>query len=861
MNSGRTAYGIVCLMSALVSGAAITFIDADTEKGRIDRLVVTPEGTPWVLVETPRVEQNYSAFRLLCWDGQALRAPVPEVRLVGAVYSASFFGGSDRDAWLAFMPDRALSGQGRLLKLGKGTIEASDSFRKASAGRDSEIYVARDGRVFNWGESFLACRQTNGVWTRAEAALPLNHQAVLPAIVEREGEICFFVSPMLYRVGPDGSVSGQRVPGAPAGDRNAYAHRWGSNRIAVWPGGFGQPVNAFDIATLQRVTWPAELTELRVWGATAFSTRDGTLWLSRIEDQAPSTVLLRPDVLRPVVWRDVPFPAARVGPGGGATVFECADGTVASGLEGLMLIAPDGKTKRLGWEYGLNGSSSDLQEDREKRLWFVNDGRAVIFNRGLPLGEGAGKTRWEEVAVNGDTWLFQPQPGEIACFAKNEPVLLRWNGREWRRQALPFDPYGYKLHRTDDRGVIWVGRTAGSPWYRIDSEGVRSLPDEASAKAAALAEGARRFVGNCGAASEITNDPAFSGGFFHYAKRADGSFDRAPAVRTFEGHRITVGMAGTPFVNDYLMRVCEDGAGNLWALVSPPHEVRPFKSPTGEIGVMSQRVRLFRYTPDSRELAFAAPAPATCGRSLVLPLKPGAAPRQRVLFSRVEEMPWERFGDGAPHACFRFPTNGVYHCQVIAFDHGGKIPADVSFTVTAGMELPETQRDGPETAEPVWVTAHPWYPPAHAVPTIGGGAVRLLWKAAGEEAWHPLDPVCGLSVAALRRGKQTLLFSAEEEGFWRDPTPLRLEACLTLSLDDYLACLIEGLSSADPSVRVRAKQALGDCLPEAHERIAELERMAGRGDRIREGLRVLSSRPQKIPNPSSLLRLKKGGQE
>lgn len=856
--------GVVCLMPVCAFGNAFTFIDADTENSRINRLIITPEGTPWVLVETPRVRQNYSAFRLMYWDGHTLKSPLPEVQTIGAVCSASFFGGSERNAWLALMPDPKSEGQGRLLKLGKGRIEASDTFRRGSSGRDSEIYVARDGRVFNWGESFLACRQTNGVWTRAEAALPFNHRAVLPVIQERGEEVCFFVSPMLYNVAPDGSVSGQQVPKTPAGDRNAYAYLWEPNRIAVWSN--QKPVIVFDTTTLQQITCPPELAKLNVWGAETFSTRDGTLWLcqNHPDGRPASTVLLRPGLLQPTVWKDVPFPPTRVAIGGGLTVLECSDGTVASGQEGLVLISPEGETKRLGWEYGLSGPSTDLLEDSEGRLWFVNNGRVVIFNRSLPLGEGsAGKTRWEEVAASSSTWLFQPQPGEIAYFAKDEPVLLRWNGRELRRQDLPFDPYAYKLHRTDDRGVIWVGRTAGSPWYRIDSESVQSLPDEAAAKAAALAEGARQFVGNCGAASEVTNDLVVSGGFFHYAERAENFLAKALIVRTFEDHQITVGMTETPFAGDYPMRICEDVAGGVWFLVSSPYNIQAFKSQTGEVGMRSKSARLFHYTPDSSELAFAAPAPATCGRSLNLPLKPEATQRHRVRFSRVAGMPWERLGNSVTHVCFRFPTNGVYNCQVIAFDYGGKIPGDASVTVTACMELPETQPNDPEPPESVWITAHPWYPPVHAVPTIGGGTDRVVWQAMGEEVWHPINPTRGISLAALKRGKQTLLFSAEEEGFWRDPTPLRLEVCVALSLDDYLACLIAEQYAADPVDRARAQQALCDCLPAARERIAELERMAGRSDLIREGLQVLSSPPQQqqLQQPSDILRIQEGNRK
>ena len=160
IKSACITLGMASLASCLAHDSAFTFLDADEPDSKIDRLAFTPEGDLWAMVETPRAERNDSLFRLRYWDGRTWNTPAPDVSTLGSVFSASFFGGSDRDAWLAVMPNRRLEGQGRLFKLGKGRIEAADTFWKVSPGRDSEIYVARDGRVFNWGESFLSCRQT-----------------------------------------------------------------------------------------------------------------------------------------------------------------------------------------------------------------------------------------------------------------------------------------------------------------------------------------------------------------------------------------------------------------------------------------------------------------------------------------------------------------------------------------------------------------------------------------------------------------------------------------------------------------------------------------------------------------------------
>lgn len=857
MNITRTLMNSLFLSGmtpCFLFGGALTFFSNPADDYRANRLVLTQSGTPWVVFKTPSDMPGYSLLRLRYWDGQAWKAPEPEINATGMTYSASFFGGSDRDAWLALMPDPQGSGQGTLLKLGEGRIEATDTFHKWSPARDSEIYVARDGRVFNWGESFLACRQTNGVWSRFEAALPLNHHAVPAVMHEHEGNVWFFASPMLYRVGPDGKMSEWRIPSLPAGDRNTYAHRWGNNRIVVWPGDHRKSTTAFDIGTLQAVVWPPQLKKLNVWGKSAFSTRDGTLWLSRSDGQAASTVLLRPDTLQPVEWTNVPFPNRRTRLEGGVAAIECTDGTVVSGTDALVMIGAEGKTRRIGWESGLSGPSSDLQEDRNKRLWFINGARVAVFDPTRPLEIEAAKAQWEEVDVNGDTWLFQPRPGEIACFAKNSPELMRWDGHMWQRQSLPFDPHGYTLHRVDDRGVIWVGRTSGSEWFGIDEHQVRRYPDEAAAKAAALADGATRFTGNCGATPENTNDVVVSGGSFHYPNRDNGYFeDEAEPVREFEGLRLRVSTVATPIANEYVMRMCEDKAKNLWFLVSPPHEIRTFKSPTGEIGVNSTRVRLFRYKPDAHHLEFAVAPPPVCGRTLEIPLKDGTPlPRQRVVLFSVEGLPWVRLSNHAPTLRFRFPTNGTYICRAISFDYGGKVPGETSFTVKAQMDLPETQYDGTMQPDLLLVTSSPWYPPIRALPALGGGPVRLAWRPEGEEDWHPVQPWQGINVAMLKRGRQTLLFRAEEEALWCDPSPLRVEALVTIPLEEYLLCLQNELWSNDLAVRRRARESFRDCVPEAKERLAELRMLAERHTRVEMGIHTLS--PPRIDDVSRSVR-------
>ncbi|MDD5708611.1 MAG: hypothetical protein PHR35_22060, partial [Kiritimatiellae bacterium] len=236
----------------------------------------------------------------------------------------------------------------------------------------------------------------------------------------------------------------------------------------------------------------------------------------------------------------------------------------------------------------------------------------------------------------------------------------------------------------------------------------------------------------------------------------------------------------------------------------------------------------------------AAPPPVTCGRTLDVPLQAGTAWRQRVHLARLGDGHWERVPSGRTQvAHFRFPSAGNHRCEVIAFDYGGRVPGAASFTVASAFDLPETLRtDASTSGDTASVDAHPWYPPVRAVPSPEGRTVRLAWRHEGEEDWKTVEPGVGLSVAEIGRGEKTLLFCAEEDGFWRDPSPLRLPVRLTLPLDAYLGALQQTLVTG-PEPPDWALRALRACAPEARTRLDELRELAGRRARIEDGLRRL----------------------
>ena len=783
---------LACYLGVLLlaggGAAAFTAIEADNVHVGVEWLAVTPTGTPWAVVKDGEREGRPPVRWLRYWDGKAFRQPeirdsgypeAPDVHIAAtsrvlssdhasahatfatagrcvfagrdvcvtdATFTVRFVGGGDRDAWAIVRPYSGVEGQGYLIQLGThgtGICETVPMPHWATE-LPAPLYVARDGRVFHWGSSFLAVRGTNGVWRRSAAVLPSGggNPHSLALVFERDGDVWIFVSPMLYRVDADCGVTGRLVPDTPVSARNPVAHCWGDDRIVAWTGDYPPHARAFDIETLAPVPWPSFPAAWDVREAPVFVRRDGTVWLTRYSNQK-AVVAVPPGATRPHEIPGVPFPHPRCEHGRGTTALACADGTIFSGSDGVTLIAPDLTVRRYDWRHGLAGPSTDVQQTPDGRVWFLNNGRIVSFDPAREPRSLPGGGCWEQVAELADV---------------------------------------------------------------VEMTG--------------------------------TNHPARTGGFFRYPRRDAHSIYGWETYRLFEGTAIPIVLVGTPIVGEQIMHIEEDEAGSLVFLSS--QNAHPIIAEDGKVGLRSDRARRFRYTPPCG-VAATAPPPATSGRELTLPLDPGAAWRQRVHLARTGDGAWELIpASQTPVARFRFPSAGRQTCEVIAFDYGGRVPGALTFTVQAAFDLPETRRrDGGVPDALVDVNAHPWHPPVRAVPSSAGVNLRLVWRPEDETEWRPLNPG-GVSVVAIGRGERTLLFSAEENGIWRDPSPLRLRVRVALPFDAYLDALQQDLRVyPQPDWAVRA---LRECGPAARARLNELAEMAARRKHIEEALHLLGSR-------------------
>ena len=121
-------------------------------------LKIDRSGFPWLLAD------NHVYF----FNGQAFER-VPREQLSSSRYTDKLFGGPDRGLYLTQADNRDFRGQIFRLDAGKEKrFEEVTSFYYDTATWPSRVFVSQDGRLFNWGERFLAVFDGQ-TWKRIEA--------------------------------------------------------------------------------------------------------------------------------------------------------------------------------------------------------------------------------------------------------------------------------------------------------------------------------------------------------------------------------------------------------------------------------------------------------------------------------------------------------------------------------------------------------------------------------------------------------------------------------------------------------------------------------------------------------------------
>lgn len=769
---------------------------------RVVKLAINKAGTPWVLARKvlSDIHHNYD-YRLLYYKDQQLIPCTPPISFNGSIGTCNLYGGRDRDAWLAY---RRGEQNGCLINLGTDKTERQITFISDSRDREPEIYVAKDGRVINWGASFLAVFGQTGQWQRREANLPHNDCRNPPLIFEINNRVYCFVTPYLYITEPGGKTKEIKIKGAPEVAKQSSAFRWGTDKIVVWYSGFNErEPHAFDIFSGNPVVFP-KFEGKRHLRAAIFSTKDGTLWFNddiyrSHTDVERRTALLAPGASQYTLCKGLRCPERNCTIGFDLTeiLFERKDGLIISGEDGITLIDQSGSTKKYGADYGLTGVASDIHEDHKDNLWFVMNGK--LCNIADPSRHTPKQitSPWEEFEIQPGTWLFQPAPGEIAYFAKGKSLLKKWDGYKWSEQAMPITP---------------VDATA--------------------------------------------YDNAFTGGTFSYPPQKKGSFNNAPVYRDIGNEKMRMRLDASPLPDAFPMSICEDKAGNVWFLAALPFNIRTFETPSGGIGMRSDDLRLFKFTPANLPDSLLMNPPKSCERALVQRLNTSGFESTPTIFGRVGSDNWRKFDHATNELLFLFPSNGTYTCELCAFDNGIRFKGSRSFSITATVQLPDT-RITEAANNTLCLDSRDWLPPVSIVPTTAQRIwpSSIEWKEADTPLWQSL-PLSGImKTADFDNGAHTFLFRAVENEIWRDPTPVRLSVQIQLSMDERLLAAVEVLNGSNQTPRKEKalnfarnnKKAITRRLAELQEQANDL-RLVEYGEQLYRIMQTEGSNIRNTPN-------------
>jgi hypothetical protein len=493
-------------------------------------LGIDASGAPWVMANN----------RLFWFDGGKFVEPKSPT-LSSGQYLTQLVGGPDRGLY-ASQPGE-VDHEGKLYRLDRGAAELVTTFYYDDAGDLPSLYVSRDGRLFNWGQRFIAAYKGK-VWDRIEASLGNPRALRGPAIVDLGDDIYFYSGDenAIYRVDANGALTrrdgppwlreAQRQQGTgEAPTKHGLTAAW-KDKVLV-ANLEGSQLLAFDIVSGERVELPSvpDIGHKISW-CDAFTTADGGAWLLAALDGWRAFAFFQVDDegravevkgARGLPWQNTrlwQFPQA---------IVRTRDGAVVLGLEndGLGVIQRDALT-RWNWRHGFAESVPEIVEGKEGELWLAprNRGRAVarVRVRPLPPPELPVSEDWEEFALVSGSQAWSLPGGEIAVLRRDKPKqLCRWRNGSWSFQDLPFDATRLVHSAADDRGHILLAvNDQELKAHDVGPDSVTTYPSVDDALAAAHKAGARHFSDITSFVGIVATDKELWYAFHTECRRFDG---------------------------------------------------------------------------------------------------------------------------------------------------------------------------------------------------------------------------------------------------------------------------------------------------------------------------------------------------
>jgi len=451
----------------------------------IHHIGMEPGGVLWAMANN----------RLHYWAGESFQEPA-NTELRSGSYLEKLWGGGDRRLYASQKGQE--EHQGKLYELLDGNALYVTDFYYDLSGEHPGLYVSKSGRLFNWGNRFLAV-YIDGQWKRIEARFNLR-----PTVICDLGdEVYFYYNQQLYRVDGAGNFTHRNiswpVKSVPGRER-IHGALWGSARMFLLRYG-GKEIYVYDLNTAEAVD--TSRISLRLAGRNVydvFRAGDGSIWLLVDDRKLRGCVFLRitPDGVITTIEETAEFAwdnsRCRQFP---QSVLNASDGSIwfGSPKEGIARYH-DGKMQWFGWRDGLSfGNSRHILEGAQGEIYAASHDAVQVFRPGkIPASVPVWASQWAEYRVAG-SHPVRDSKGNIWMFLEDHPrQASRWDGKRWHHMKVDFKPSEVNRLMADDNGHILLDmHTYDDGCYDICPTQVRRYDNIQQLLLAAVNRGVKRF--------------------------------------------------------------------------------------------------------------------------------------------------------------------------------------------------------------------------------------------------------------------------------------------------------------------------------------------------------------------------------
>lgn len=472
----------------------------DSATSGFHAMALDESGMPWVL----------AGGLVQYFDGKQFVA-LDKNKVSSGSYTTQLVGGPDRGLYLTQPGEEEHLGY--VFRLNAGQCEEVTSFYYDAGHYAPGFYVSQDGRLFNWGETFLAVYDGED-WKRIEAQFNPGSRHRPPAICDLGDDVYFYstVDNRVYHCNKNSVLDSKEGPSelrdflAAQKQRTMYpvpprTSPWHGDRVLIQIHNsserFAFNVRTNEIVNVNLVPKPGQSFSI----VTMKPLRDGSvLFVSRLARTREHTLFkLSPDGTldelpgsRGLAWesgRDLGLPH---------TILETRDGSLVFGLREFGIsVYRDGKLTHYGREQGLFTGVTYIGEGANGDIWFPlsNDGKFIgrLKLGAEPVVQTEVAKDWSEFNLVSRSRVWRLNDQTIALFETDHPnQLTRRTGDQVRYQPLTFDPKEVRASVVDDRGHLLLETDHGKA-YDVAENDVTEYNSFDDLLVAAVSAGAKRF--------------------------------------------------------------------------------------------------------------------------------------------------------------------------------------------------------------------------------------------------------------------------------------------------------------------------------------------------------------------------------